>query len=296
MTGMRNLPDHRGRGRRSSRLGPPSSNHAQSHPRLALSGALRRTGSIRPRHIRDHALLPLPPPDRRLAPPHAQPAGERAGLARARAGDPRLYRRRGGRMAPADPCVRLALPSTRPAAPLRVRDDRRARDRDRVRHSRTARGERHLGHRGRTAASRSRKRHDRGRQDEGINSGLCPPDRTMGIPSAGAGLVRHPVAGLAGDRSRARRRPCPRFRGDPVLQWRLLWSTDEAVRPPAREVRAFQTPVQHPLVLRHCRAACSGPGATRSSSTSRRRWRFTRERRRNCRTATRTCGAERSAR
>ena len=83
------LPDHRRRGRRSSRLGAPSSNHAPHILGSLFPGALRRTGSVRPRHLRDHALLPLPPPDRRLAPPHPQPAGERARLARARARDPR---------------------------------------------------------------------------------------------------------------------------------------------------------------------------------------------------------------
>ena len=67
--------------------------------------------------------------------------------------------------------------------------------------------ERHLGHRGRTAGLDLRKRHDRGRRDDGTStSGFAPPDRTMGIHVLlRAGLVRHPVAGLAGDRSRARR-------------------------------------------------------------------------------------------
>jgi hypothetical protein len=53
--------------------------------------------------------------------------------------------------------------------------------------------------------------------------------------------------------------------------------------------------VQHPLIF-GISASCSSRGATRSSSTSPRASRFTPAHRLSSRTATRTCGAARSAR
>ena len=51
--------------RRASRLGPPASNHAPSHPRHRSFPSCAPDASARPRRIRDHALLPRRAADRR---------------------------------------------------------------------------------------------------------------------------------------------------------------------------------------------------------------------------------------
>ncbi len=107
-----------------------------------------------------------------------------------------------------------------------------------------------------------------------LQPGLRPAGRTLDIAAARAGLVRDPERWSRRRRSTRSTRPCRRFRGDAVLQWRLLRRAHQEVRPAARALAACANDSSSTRWFSAFRAACSAPGATRSSSTSRRRSRF----------------------
>ena len=287
--------DPRRRPTAPSRLGPAAADDAAAHPRHLFPRTSAQGSPARARHLRDHPLLPRPPPDgaERRRPRNrlvcASPTMRSAsGIAPIRA-SPRSAG--SSRSSPS-----AGLPAARaPAGSSTARCSARCGSTSRPTRRRCSPGTASTG-RARCARPTRAKRPDAGRLDHEHEPNLHPEIEPLDRAAARRRLLRHPRPAAADDRG-ARR---------------ATWRTISSARPSARAASTASGPsgsagcspapamrkplVRHPLVIGIVERVLAPFCDTHPAQPHPGDRDPSRRARRSCRTATRTCGAGRSAR